>query len=66
MKVNIGPYKNYFGPYQIAEKIFFWPSHDKSPACEERSFDRFGHRGRALSGFTQTQPNHGAHHQQGA
>ena len=24
MKVNIGPYKNWTGPYQIADMIFFW------------------------------------------
>ena len=24
MKVYIGPYKNWFGPYQVAEKILFW------------------------------------------
>lgn len=24
MKVKIGPYKNWFGPYQLAEKILFW------------------------------------------
>lgn len=24
MKVHIGPYKNWFGPYQIADAIFFW------------------------------------------
>ena len=24
MKVYIGPYKNWFGPYQLAEKILFW------------------------------------------
>ena len=24
MKVKIGPYKDFFGPYQIAEKILFW------------------------------------------
>lgn len=24
MKVNIGPYINYIGPYQIVQKIFFW------------------------------------------
>ncbi len=24
MKVNIGPYVEYIGPYQIAEKLFFW------------------------------------------
>lgn len=24
MKVYIGPYRNWFGPYQLAEKILFW------------------------------------------
>jgi hypothetical protein len=24
MKVYIGPYKNWFGPYQLAEKLMFW------------------------------------------
>lgn len=24
MKVDIGPYRNWFGPYQIAETILFW------------------------------------------
>ena len=24
MKVYIGPYKNWFGPYQLAEKVLFW------------------------------------------
>jgi hypothetical protein len=24
MKVNIGPYKSWIGPYQVADKIFFW------------------------------------------
>jgi len=24
MKINIGPYINYLGPYQIAEKLLFW------------------------------------------
>jgi hypothetical protein len=27
MKVYIGPYTNYIGPYQLAEKIFFWIDH---------------------------------------
>ena len=27
MKVNIGSYHNYFGPFQIAEKVFFWIDH---------------------------------------
>jgi len=28
MKVNIGPYKNWIGPYQIAQKILFWKDRD--------------------------------------
>ena len=24
MKINIGPYKNWFGPYQLAERLCFW------------------------------------------
>lgn len=29
MKVNIGPYTNWVGPYQIAEKILFWMDKDR-------------------------------------
>lgn len=29
MKVYIGPYKNWFGPYQLAEKILFWIPKEK-------------------------------------
>ena len=29
MKVYIGPYKNWFGPYQLAEKMLFWMDKDK-------------------------------------
>ena len=29
MKVKIGKYKNWVGPYQIAEKIFFWVKKDR-------------------------------------
>lgn len=28
MKIYIGPYKNWIGPYQIAEKILFWMDRD--------------------------------------
>ena len=27
MKVNIGPYRSWIGPYQIADAIFFWLDH---------------------------------------
>jgi len=29
MKVDIGPYKDWFGPYQLAEKILFWIPKEK-------------------------------------
>ena len=29
MKIFIGPYKNWFGPYQLSEKILFWMDKDK-------------------------------------
>lgn len=29
MKVYIGPYKNWFGPYQLAEKLCFWAKPEK-------------------------------------
>lgn len=29
MKVHIGPYKNWFGPYQLAEAILFWIPKEK-------------------------------------
>lgn len=39
MRVNIGPYKNWIGPYQIAEKILFWV--DKYDDDDDRVY-RFG------------------------
>ena len=32
MKVYLGPYKNYFGPYQLMDRVFFW--HDRYPSDE--------------------------------
>ena len=47
MKVFIGPYKNWIGPYQIADKLFFWV--EKCPLDSElesrldyRLHDKFG------------------------
>lgn len=34
MKVYIGPYKNWFGPYQLAEKLCFWAK----PEVDEHGF----------------------------
>jgi hypothetical protein len=42
MKVKIGPYINYFGPYQIAETILFWlpREHDKVYALSKWLADK--------------------------
>ena len=46
MKVKIGPYLNWIGPYQIADKIFFWHESYPGPELEKRwdyrLHDRFG------------------------
>lgn len=47
MKVNIGPYTNWVGPYQIADMIFFWvekyPFDDKlENRWDYRLHDKFG------------------------
>jgi hypothetical protein len=44
MKVNIGPYKNYIGPYQIAEKIFFWIDRQGIWADDDPRYERWDHR----------------------
>lgn len=36
MKVIIGPYKNWFGPYQLAETLCFWVK----PEIDEHGFER--------------------------
>jgi len=36
MKVKIGPYKDWFGPYQLAQKILFWVPKEK----DEHGFPR--------------------------
>lgn len=41
MKINIGPYTNWIGPYQIADKIFFWC--EKYPA-DEKVFERWDYK----------------------
>lgn len=46
MRVKIGPYKNWFGPYQIAEKILFW----KDKYSGDDTIHNFG---RWLSGDTE-------------
>jgi hypothetical protein len=50
MRVKIGPYKDFIGPYQIAEKILFWK--DK---YEDDTVHKFGCW---LSGDYVKEPNH--------
>ena len=40
MKVKIGPYKNWFGPYQLAEKLMFWVPKEKDEHGFEHTADR--------------------------
>lgn len=46
MKVNIGPYKNWIGPYQIADAIFFWvpkyPEDKDEQRWDVKLRDKFG------------------------
>lgn len=47
MKVFIGPYRNWVGPYQIAEKVFFWTEKNPIDDSKEERWDyklkeRFG------------------------
>ena len=45
MKIKIGPYTNYIGPYQIAEKILFWiPKYDGNNHHEySKAYDKYVH-----------------------
>ena len=40
MKVKIGPYKSWFGPYQLAEKILFWIPKEKDEHGVPHTADR--------------------------
>jgi hypothetical protein len=46
MKVKIGRYKSWIGPYQIADTVFFWhekhPSDELSERWDYKLHDRFG------------------------
>lgn len=49
MKVKIGPYKNWFGPYQLAEKICFWAKKEKDEYGFEREPEWVHHFGTFLA-----------------
>lgn len=40
MKVKIGPYKDWFGPYQLAEKLMFWVPKEKDEHGFPHTADR--------------------------
>lgn len=40
MKVYIGPYKGWFGPYQLAEKLMFWVPEEKDEYGFPKTADR--------------------------
>jgi hypothetical protein len=46
MKVHIGPYVNWVGPYQIADKLFFWvdkyPDDELENRWDYKLHDKFG------------------------
>ena len=41
MKIIIGPYKNYFGPYHLAEKLMFWVPKKKDKLYDDQ-VEKFG------------------------
>ena len=42
MKINIGPFVTYIGPYQIAEKILFWiPKYDDNRLEYSKGYDKY-------------------------
>lgn len=53
MKVKIGPYTNYIGPFQIAEKILFWKDkyklNEENPAEYHKDSDDIHELGEKLS-----------------
>ena len=49
MKVRIGPYKDWFGPYQLAEKLMFWVPKEKDEYGIPRTADRVHNFGEWLA-----------------
>jgi hypothetical protein len=60
MKVHIGPHKNWFGPYQLAEKILFWIPKEKDEYGFPHTADRVHNFGEWLAhGSVETDPEVG-------
>jgi hypothetical protein len=49
MKINIGPYINWFGPYQLAEKLMFWVPKEKDEYGFPHTADRVHNFGEWLA-----------------
>jgi len=49
MKIKIGPYKNWFGPYQLAELLMFWVPKEKDEYGIPRTADRVHNFGEWLA-----------------
>jgi hypothetical protein len=49
MKVYIGPYKNWFGPYQLAERLMFWVPKERDEYGFPHTAERVHHFGEWLA-----------------
>jgi hypothetical protein len=66
MKVKIGPYENWFGPYQLAEKLMFWVPKEKDEYGFEHTADRVHKFGEWLAhGSVEPDPEVGDIHKWG-
>ena len=51
MRITIGPYKNYFGPYQLAEALCFWAKEEKDELGFPNKPDWVHNFGEWLAGY---------------
>jgi len=66
MKIKIGPYKNWFGPYQLAELLMFWVPKEKDEYGIPRTADRVHNFGEWLAhGSIEPEPEVGDIHKWG-
>ena len=66
MKVKIGPYKNWFGPYQLAELLMFWVPKEKDEYGIPHTADRVHKFGEWLAhGSIEPEPEVGDIHKWG-
>jgi len=66
MKIKLGPYKNYFGPYQLAELLMFWVPKEKDEHGFPHTADRVHKFGEWLAhGSVEPEPTVGDIHKWG-